>query len=208
MSNVETYNPSNATNLSDEDKQKFQSLSKEDVAELAKAYPNTAQNNNYLLLFDKRLPADKQIFQLSSWANLEYLYKLGQDHFIPYGFRGQESTQTIAQPAQAPAKTTVDLSEADVQNAEGLKQAPVVDLNDGLNAGLRDEKETTDPTIHGDVLAPVEKKVAGTTVLQEPVEAGSKLQVLEGELEQLKKDGAHHMTIKAKEKQIAELKGE
>ena len=237
---VALYHPGNAQNLSQEEKDNIQTLTSDEVDALAKAYPNTPQDNNYLLLLDKRLPADKQIYQLSSWENLAYLWKLGQTHFVPYAFRGQESTQKVAQPTSVPAtdKAVVDLSEGDAANAEGLKKdALQVDahsgeastsetigdskLANGLNADLRTSQPSTDPTLTGEILAPVgstEQTNQQTTVVDASANStntntsgdqkSEDLKTLEAELEQLKKDGAHHMTIKAKEKQIAELKGE
>lgn len=180
MSNViEVYNPANAANLTDEQKAAMASLTKEEVKALAKAYPNQPHSNNYLLLFDKRLPADRQLYQVSSWQNLNQLWDIAQLQFVPFGFRGvdvQQPTVAAPKPVEVPAKTTVDLSKEDAASAEGLKK-------EGEPA-QEDDSETLTPEEENGSIAELEK-----------------------ELEQLKADGAHHMKVKAVEKKIAELKG-
>lgn len=70
---LETFNPSNAEQLTVEQLQHLQSLSNEELGILAKAYPNTATDNNYLLLHDSKQPDNRQLFPRSTWENL---YKL------------------------------------------------------------------------------------------------------------------------------------
>lgn len=169
---VELFNPANAANLKDADLKALPSLTKEDVAELAKAYPNTATNNNYLLLFDKKLPEDKQLYQLSSWQNLRDLWNVGQLQFVPFGFRGYQGpkrSEPVAPAQQAVASKVVDLSEHEAANAEGLQQekkAPVniVELSadqseklDDLKAELENLKQNG---AHHMKIKSVEKQIA------------------------------------------------
>lgn len=218
MNLIETYNPANAANLTEQEISAMQNLTKEEIAALAEAYPNSPQSNNYLLLIDKRLPADKQLYQMSSWKNLKDLLDLAQTHFVAFGFRGAAQTIPQAVADMFPNKTVVDLSEEDASKAEGLKPLstplPFVEGQGGVrevsqfNDLHSNVKETTDKTVKGEILTPVQNPVVDASHTgQINTNNDAVVSNLEQELAELKKEGAHHMKIKSVEKQIADLRG-
>lgn len=115
---VQKFNPANAVNLGEADLLQMRELTDEQITALAKAYPNDAQRKPYLILYDKNLAANKQLYQMSTWQNLNNVRKFAnRKNLIPYTFevlfRAMRNPQT-SRPAQrttAPArKVTVDLS--------------------------------------------------------------------------------------------------
>ena len=68
---IALYNPSNAKALTDVQIHDMQNLPDEIIGALAHAYPNQSRNNNYLVLMNKNLAMDKQVYQLSTWPNLK-----------------------------------------------------------------------------------------------------------------------------------------
>lgn len=85
---IQKFNPANAGNLTDDDIAAMRLLSDDQISALAKAYPNDPHGKPYLLLFDTALADKKQVYQPSTWQNLNNLRKYSNlKKFMPYTFR-------------------------------------------------------------------------------------------------------------------------
>lgn len=84
---IEKFNPANGKNLSAEDLLAMQTLTDEQITILAKAYPNQPSRRSYIRLYDKTIPANKQLYQLSTWQNLNNLRKYSnKKNLVAYDF--------------------------------------------------------------------------------------------------------------------------
>lgn len=101
MKHVSTYNPATFGSLSDEDKAAMQNLTAAEIADLAKAYPNTANGKTYIVLKDKNKKDSEQLFAPSTWHNLAELHRLGQKQWVAYGpAKGFKPTAVKTGPIQ------------------------------------------------------------------------------------------------------------
>lgn len=151
---VKIFNPANAGTLSQEDLAIFRDLSDEQIGILAKAYPNSPSRRPYLILYDKNVKPEKQLFSLSTFQNLYNVRKFSNlKNFVPYDFKSAVfpvKTRTVANvsrvgnkaAAVAPGKKIlVDLSANEAANelksaigdappppADKKSQAPVVNM--------------------------------------------------------------------------------
>lgn len=107
---LEKLNPANAKALSENEIAEAQTLTIEQIGQLAEKYPNKRYANNYLRLRNKRLPNEQQSFPLSSWQNLYSLVKgAGQSQFCFHSFLNthlQMAVDISANVSQVPADTT------------------------------------------------------------------------------------------------------
>jgi hypothetical protein len=165
MDIIKTYNPGNK--LNDEEQSAMVNLTNEQIADLAKAYPNQPTGNAYLEYWMKNEKDIEQRFPLGTWANLNSLRKLGREDILPYRFRSSFSTREVQPFVQAPAQRVVDLSAKEAVEAEGLKSVAVVPVQD----------------------APAPEPV------KQPV--SPEQSAAQAELQQAIDDKAHHMTIKS-----------
>lgn len=135
---IHTFNPANAKNLTEADIEVLRNLTDEQLLVLAEAYPNTANRRPYLVLFDKNLPENKQVYQQSTFRNLYNVRKLAnQRHITAYSFkdlvfplkRAEAPVRSIAtatkKGAEQKKRVSMDLSPADA--AAELKQATAED---------------------------------------------------------------------------------
>lgn len=83
---IELYAPHNAKSLTQEQIAAMANLTREQVKELAAAYPNSPIGKSYLILKDKTKPENKQTFPRSTWQNYFSLLKVGQTQFVPLTF--------------------------------------------------------------------------------------------------------------------------
>lgn len=85
---IHKFNPATAGNLTEGDLAIMRGLTSDQIAELAKAYPNNAHQRPYLLLADSTLAENKQLFPLSTWQNLHTLHKFhSRKNFSAYTFK-------------------------------------------------------------------------------------------------------------------------
>lgn len=114
---IDIYAPHNAKNLTQEQLQKMELFSREDLQQLAKAYPNKSTEKAYLVLRDKNRPDNKQTFPLSTWKNYFELIKVGQTQFVPVSFKA------IFKPKADNLKTAPAQDLTKEQAQKELKQA-------------------------------------------------------------------------------------
>lgn len=134
---IEKFNPATAGNLSPEDIETLRALSDQQIAVLAKAYPNQPRMTMYLRYSDSRVAPDKQILQRGTWQNLHNARKYSNATYLrPYDFMLAGNKQQTTRPApgmkvaSAPARVQVDLTAQEA--AEELRKnltpaAPNVD---------------------------------------------------------------------------------
>lgn len=121
MNLIETYNPANASKLTPEQIDAMQDFTDEQLAQLAKAYPNQPTGNVYLMYFDTSEKGEQR-YPRGTFENLVNLRKLGKKELVAAGFvKGH--IQPIATTTKGPVTTkkTVDLGEA--EKLEGIKKA-------------------------------------------------------------------------------------
>lgn len=115
---IEKMNPANAGNQSPEDLELMRALTDEQIDVLAEAYPNQPTRRSYLRLFDKSVPADKQLYQLSTWQNLRNVRKFSnRKNLIPWDFlttatkfNQPRPTASSNKVSNSPKKVVVDLT--------------------------------------------------------------------------------------------------
>lgn len=145
------FNPASADQLTAEDLEVLRGLSDDQIDVLANTYPNTPSRRSYLRLYDTKLAADKQIYQLSTWQNLRNVRKFAnQKNLRPYDFllKGNRlqskpsATGTVKSMTSSPKKVVVDLTAT--QAAEELKNSLKVDKS-GSESQPDTKPKTTKP---------------------------------------------------------------
>lgn len=120
---LKLYNPQNASTLTPEQIAGLQSLTLEQIKQLAVAYPNRIYNKGYLLVKDTkgRVPMERQLPSLSTFENLYNLItKNNFKSYVAVGFKGQTQARTNVKPRR---QEVVDLSDADLMHLPGFKLA-------------------------------------------------------------------------------------
>jgi hypothetical protein len=112
------YSPANAKNLTAEEITAMQSFTKDDLKELAAAYPNNAHGTAYLILYDKSKKPKEQLFSLSTWKNLFELVKMGNTNYYAVSFKQIFNKKEQHALTTAPVQ---DLTKEEALNAPGLK---------------------------------------------------------------------------------------
>lgn len=113
---IEKFNPANGPLLTAEDLVMMRELTDEQINVLAEAYPNQPTRRSYLRLYDKQLPEDKQLYQLSTWQNLRNVRKFSaKKNLVAYDFFKVGSMPAAVKKTAVPAKSSpkkvvVDLS--------------------------------------------------------------------------------------------------
>ena len=198
MDIITTYNPAN-TNLTPQELSAMKDLTDEQIAELAKAYPNQPTGNAYLEYWLKNEKETEQRYPLGTWANLNNLRKLGRKDILPYRFRkNYRAPRPVPVDLQKPAPRIVDLSEQEVKQAEGLKVP--VEGNGGISEAKTISPDQT-TKIEGADLGAVTKVEVNDEVVVSP-----EILAAEKELQQAIDDKAHHMTIKSLQAKVDALK--
>lgn len=130
---VEVYGPGNGANLTEEQLAHLPELTSEEIAELAKAYPNGPTQRAYLHLRDTSKKDNQQTFPLSTWQNLNSLRRLGQNNLVVAGYKGILNVKTklsvapvqdiSADKAKSILKTagTQKVEETDLETGEDLE---------------------------------------------------------------------------------------
>lgn len=119
---IEKFNPANGANLSAEDLAIMKSLTDEQIGILAKAYPNTPGRRSYIRLYDTAIKPEKQIFQLSTWQNLNNLRKFSnKKNLVPYDYQTPGAKVNQLKPMAgkkivAPKRVVVDLTAQEAAN--------------------------------------------------------------------------------------------
>lgn len=149
---VKIYNPANASALTSEQINKLQTLSSDEIKELAKAYPNMTMSRAYLLIIDSRKPVEKQLPALSSFENLWNLReKNGLRNYVAYRFRDNyKPAATATASRRLPTKRTevLDLSEKDLLNLPGFKTAGT--QHPAQTVEVTKIKKVTEPATNGE----------------------------------------------------------
>ncbi len=104
---LRAYDPANAKELTQEQLTLMSDLTKEDYKLLAEMFPNTGGNTAYLILKDKSVPDNKQIFPRSTWKNYYALLTVGgaaQKNFVPISFTSIFKKSTASSVKVAAAK--------------------------------------------------------------------------------------------------------
>jgi hypothetical protein len=143
---IAKFNPANGSNLTAEDLETLRGLTDQQIDVLADAYPNKPTRRSYLRLYDTTLPANKQLFQLSTWQNLRNVRKFSnKKNLIAYDFHttaqslNQQARQQMAQrpgAAKPGPKVVVDLTAQEAADelkkvAQGQAKAPEVTGDSG-----------------------------------------------------------------------------
>lgn len=115
---IQKFNPANAANLTQEDIALMRTLSDDQIGVLAKAYPNDPMGRPYLLLYDTTLGEKKQIYQPSTWQNLNNVRRYSnQKKFMPFTFRSlfivPKKAPSLRVPSRPVPGQVVDLSARD-----------------------------------------------------------------------------------------------
>jgi hypothetical protein len=192
MNILEIYNPANAASLTDEQITAMRSLSVEQIAELAKAYPNGPTGNSYLRLHDKNLADDKQIYPLSTWQNLHNLHKISNFNFTPISFTKNYVAPVLTMTNNVPPRTK-DLADADVAGAEGLKKADENKVPEVVKEAT--ETKVADADVADADVAGAEGKTDAKKEEEKPAQEVA-YEAAVAALEEAKKAGAHKHTIK------------
>jgi hypothetical protein len=118
---VKLYNPANAAALTPEQTQGLQTLTTEQIGQLAKAYPN-GTGGAYLLIVDSAMPAHKQLPRLSTFQNLYNLRtKNGMKGQVAFAFKGNYKPQRVNLPMKTKRQEVVDLSDVELLTLPGFK---------------------------------------------------------------------------------------
>ncbi len=180
MDILQVYNPANKEITADEI-EAMKNLTDDEIAQLAKAYPNTPTGNAYLVYFNTSETQTNQRFPLGTWANLHNLRLLGRKDIVPYNFtKNHAAGRSLATTVSKPDQKTVDLSKEDAGNAEGLKKAEVV--------------------------PPAQIDASDTIETAADTAADAKIAELEKELNQAIADKAHPKIIKGLQETLATAK--
>lgn len=145
---LEKYSPTNVKNLTQEDLAAMASFTRDDVKQLAEAYPNQSTGTAYLILKDKTKPDNKQLFPLSTWKNFYELLKLNQTQWVAHSFRSKFKAQTAAvktAPVQdlTNAAAKQELKAAATQTGKEEKVPTIPPAAGEQSAKPEDEKELT-----------------------------------------------------------------
>lgn len=124
---IKLYNPANSAALTPQEIQAMQSLTHDQIKQLAKAYPNTSNPRAYLMIVDSKKPAEKQLPQLSTFENLYNLItKNGMKSFVPFGFRGGIKQKTSMSKVRVRRSEVLDLSDAELKTLPGFRTKDTV----------------------------------------------------------------------------------
>lgn len=129
---VEIYNPANAASLTPEEVAAMQLLTKEEIALLAKEYPNKPSGGTYLVLFDTKKKMTDQLFSRSTWQNLNNLNKQGVTNFKALSFssifsKGKSAVKQKIAPVQ-------DLTKDQANNELKAAATTGTEGNENINA--------------------------------------------------------------------------
>lgn len=165
---IEKFNPANLKNLTAEDLETMHGLTNDQLDVLANAYPNQPNRKAYIRLYDKNVPANKQLYNLSTWQNLRNLRKynaksnlIAWDFFSPSAPAAPVKNTGAIPGAKNPKKVTVDMTakEAAAELAAKTTTAPVVDINAGNSGNSENSGDDTNK----------EKATTTTTAVPPPV---------------------------------------
>jgi hypothetical protein len=121
---INKYNPDKFRELKQEDIEAMRKFTMNDVADLAKAYPNKPSGRAYLVLFDTTDKA-RQLYPLSTWQNLLAVWKQQLTKYIAFNFAALHNNKS-APGMTAKTGPVQDLTEAEVTRAiKGQKTTPV-----------------------------------------------------------------------------------
>lgn len=189
---LEKYNPAKFRELKQADIDAMKDLTKDDVAELARLYPNKPSDRAYLVLFNTKDKA-KQLYPLSTWQNLHALWRQGILNFVAFNFAALHNSRTARGNEATKVAPLQDLTQAEVKRE--LKNIP----NNPTFPVTRPEQLKTAP------IQTAKKVVAGDDLasdsdIDEPVYSDSDLQIdeeiLEKEAEKKAKKKAEPKTVK------------
>lgn len=119
---IKLYDPANAGNLTPDEITAMQNLSKAELDQLAAAYPNKTLGGSYLVLFNKSIPANKQLYPLTTWQNLANLRRNPKkDNFVAFNYAKNFNRKSAKATGLLPSKGVQDLTkQAAEKEAESL----------------------------------------------------------------------------------------
>jgi len=124
---VKLYNPANAAALTAAEIENLQHLTTDQIKELARAYPNNAYQNAYLLIIDSSKDRVRQIPTASSFQNLYNLRaKHGLTQYVIQNFRSNFHRQPVPQPVKGKPGPVLDLSDTELMSLPGFKTLPEI----------------------------------------------------------------------------------
>lgn len=165
---VKIYNPDNR-NITQKQIENMRNLTDVQIADLAKAYPNQARSNAYLVYYLEKESPIEQRFPLGTWQNLHNLRRMGRTDILPYSFTwaSKPGITVNKQTAVAAKEHTIDLSEGELSGAEGLKQDEKEAAEIPAQAGEGDElakaeaelQQAIDEKAHHMIVKKLQKRV-------------------------------------------------
>jgi|GEM_PF-6643365 len=114
------YNPNHAFQLTQEQIEAMQTLTDEQIKELASRYPNTGHSSAYLVLKDTS--AKHQIYPASTWQNLYNLrVKNERKNYIAYTFKSL-FIKTRSNNDIPVSDKVQDLTQSEIETAPGISR--------------------------------------------------------------------------------------
>lgn len=148
---IEKFNPANGANISPEDQETMKSLTDDQIAILAKAFPNQPTRRSYILLWDKDMKPEKQLKQRSTWQNLHNLRKFSnKKNLVAFEFVSNTTrvnnlkvTKGVSAP---PKRVVVDMTaqEAAAELTKSLEAKKSENITEGLTFSQKMAKAKAD----------------------------------------------------------------
>lgn len=91
---IDKYNPTKFRELNQSEIEAMRSFTMDDIADLAKAYPNKPSERAYLVLYNKQDQA-KQLYPLATWVNVLALWKQGSTNYVPFNFASLHNSKSV-----------------------------------------------------------------------------------------------------------------
>lgn len=128
---IKLYNPANSDALTSEQVEAMQHLTTDEIKMLARAFPNTAFQNAYLLIIDKNVDIRKQPPTATSWENLYNLHsRHGLTNWVAYNYRRNIKRVALIPEPIGEVGPVLDLSDTELISLPGFKTAPTTDRNE------------------------------------------------------------------------------
>lgn len=139
---LDLYAPHNAKNLTEAHLAAMEHFTKEDVKQLAEAYPNSTTTNPYLILKQRGIAESKQVYHPSTWHNFHALVKMGNTQYYPISFKSifnAKNQKTKVAPLQVAKDLTADQVKEELKK-QGVQQTAVEDKGEKKEESVVNEK--------------------------------------------------------------------
>lgn len=167
---IDKYNPTKFRELSQADIEAMRSFTMNDIADLAKAYPNKPSERAYLVLFNKTDQA-KQLYPLATWANVFALWKQGSTSYVPFNFAALHNSRSV-KGMDVKVGPVQDLTNAEVKRELKVgKPITAIQIPEAPKFPVHDEEEEEGDTLdHVNETFPVDDEFGGSAEWEEPEE--------------------------------------